>query len=88
MIPDYKDLTNEALSRDKESRKQNAFNLLASRDGIEQTLKPNESRTATIWLQAPLKKGQTNLKLLIYYGMPNEYPKIRCALFTSKRNFE
>lgn len=76
-LADYKDLTNEALSRDKESRKQHSFNLLPSIDGTEQTLRPNESRTATIWLQAPLKKGQTNIKLLIYYGMPNDYPKIK-----------
>lgn len=54
--------------------------MLAANANSDRTLKPNESRTATIWLQAPLKKGQTNIKLLIYYGMPNNYPKIKYRL--------
>lgn len=71
---DYKDLTNEALSRDKEARKQHAFKLFSSSGG---GLQPKESKTSVLWLQAPFKKGQTTLKLLFYYGTPDSYPKIR-----------
>lgn len=71
---DYKDLSNEALSRDKEARKQHSFKLFSSTNGI---LQPKESKTATIWIQAPFTKGQTTLKLLFYYGTPAHYPKIR-----------
>lgn len=64
---DFKDLTNEALSRDREACKQHAFRLFPSAAG---TLQPKENRTAQIWLQAPFKKGHTTLKLLFYYGTP------------------
>lgn len=74
LLLDYKDLTNEALSRDKEARKQHAFKLFSSSGG---GLKPKESKTSILWLQAPFKKGQTTLKLLFYYGTPDSYPKIR-----------
>lgn len=74
LLRDYKDLTNEALSRDKEARKQHAFKLFSSSGG---GLQPKESKTSILWLQAPFKKGQTTLKLLIYYGTPAQYPKIR-----------
>lgn len=73
-IIDFKDLTNEALSRDKEACKQHAFKLFTSSGGI---LQPKEGKAVTIWLQAPFKKGQTMLKLLFYYGTPAHYPKLR-----------
>lgn len=74
VLRDYKDLTNEALSRDKEARKQHVFKLFSANNGI---LNPKETKSAIIWLQAPYKKGQTTLKLLFYYGMPANYPKIK-----------
>lgn len=78
VLRDFKDLTNEALSRDKEARKQHVFALLKPVPGIGSVaLMPNESKVVTIWLQAPYKKGPTDIKLLIYYTMPNNYPKIR-----------
>ncbi|KAJ6641577.1 Trafficking protein particle complex subunit 8 [Pseudolycoriella hygida] len=79
VLRDFTDLTNEALSRDKEFRKQHSFCLLSSvENGI--ALKAQETKTTTIWLQAPMKKGQTDIKLLIYYAMPNDYPKIKYRL--------
>lgn len=75
-ITDFRDLTNEALSRDKEACKQRAFKLFTSSGGI---LQPKEGKTVTIWLQAPFKKAQTTLKLLFYYGTPAHYPKLRLA---------
>lgn len=76
LLRDFTDLTNEALSRDKEFRKQHSFCLLNSFDnGI--ALNPQETKTTTIWLQAPMKKGRTDIKLLIYYAMPNGYPRIK-----------
>lgn len=80
-IIDFKDLTNEALSRDKEACKQHAFKLFSSSGG---TLQPKEGKTVTIWLQAPFKKGQTILKLLFYYGTPAHYPKLRFANFFAR----
>lgn len=74
IVSDFKDLTNEALSRDKEARKQHAFKLFSTTVG---GLQPKESKTSTLWLQAPFKKGQTTLKLLFYYGTPAQYPQIR-----------
>lgn len=71
---DFRDLTNDALSRDREACKQHAFKLFSATGG---TLQPKEGKTVTIWLQAPFKKGQTTLKLLFYYGTPQHYPKLR-----------
>lgn len=72
---DYKDLTNETISRDRELRKQHSNKLF--NDATSPVLKPKEGQLATIWIQAPFKKGQTTLKLLFYYGTPEQYPKIR-----------
>lgn len=77
---DFKDLTNESLSRDREARKQHAFKLLSSNDGADGILHPNESKSTTIWLQAPFNKGQSVIKLLFYYGMQAHYPKIKYRL--------
>lgn len=95
LAPDFKDLTNEALSRDKEARKQHAFCLLKA-PPIHQTsggdtpppaaggvaLRPHETKTVTIYLQAPLQKGQCDLKLLIYYCPTGDIssPKIKYRL--------
>lgn len=73
ILRDFKDLTNEAFSKDKEARKQHVYKLLVG-DSI---LNPKETRMTTIWLQAPYKKGPIDMKVLIYYSMPNGYPKIK-----------
>lgn len=79
LFADFKDLTNEALIRDKEARRQHSFCLLRSHsNGI--TLQPNETRTTTIYIQAHLRKGPSDIKLLIHYAMPDAYPKIRYRL--------
>lgn len=75
---DFRDLTNDALSRDREACKQHAFKLFSASGG---TLQPKEGKNVTIWLQAPFKKGQTTLKLLFYYGTPQHYPKLRYTFF-------
>lgn len=72
---DYKDLTNETISRDRELRKQHTCKLFS-----DTVLKPKESRSTTIWIQAPFNKGQTTLKLLFYYGTPEQYPRIRLGI--------
>lgn len=77
VLRDYKDLTNEALSRDKEARKQHVFKLFSANSDGSGVLNPKESKSAIIWIQAPFRKGQTTLKLLFYYGMPTHYPKIK-----------
>lgn len=81
---DFKDLTNEALSRDKEACKQHAFKLFSTSGS---TLAPKEGKTVRIWLQAPFKKGLTTLKLLFYYGTPAHYPKLRYVLQIEKNKF-
>lgn len=78
---DFKDLTNEALIRDKEARRQHSFCLLraaAQTPGI--ALQPRETRTTTIYIQAPLRKGPSDIKILIHYAMADTYPKIRYRL--------
>lgn len=78
---DFKDLTNEALIRDKEARRQHSFCLLRSTpESKGVALQPSETRTTTIYIQAPLRKGPSDIKLLIHYGMSDAYPKIRYRL--------
>lgn len=79
-LAEYKYIGNESLSRDKEARKQHAFKLVSSSDGTEASLSPKESKTVTVWLQAPYKKGHTTLRLLFYYGLPSKYPKMKYRL--------
>lgn len=74
---EYRDLSGENLSRDKEARKQHAFKLFSAAEG---SLNPKESRTTTIWIQAPYRKGHTTIRLLFYYGLPTHYPKIKYRL--------
>ncbi|XP_055378418.1 trafficking protein particle complex subunit 8 [Condylostylus longicornis] len=77
VLKDYKDLTNEALSKDKEMRKQHVFKIpqIASN-----TLKSEETKTIQMWIQAPYIIGEHKLRLLVYYSMPKDYPKIRYRL--------
>lgn len=79
-ISEFRDLTNESLSRDKEMRKQHAFKLFSTANESETILHPKESKSTTIWLQAPYKKGLSTIKLLFYYGLPSNYPKAKYRL--------
>lgn len=69
---DFKDLTNEALIRDKEARRQHTFCLLRTPPGAAFAIGPHETRTTTIHMQAPLRKGSQDIKLLIHYAIPDE----------------
>jgi len=73
IMRDYKDLTNDTFNREKETRKQHVFKILNANDN----LLPNKTIQKTIWLQSPYKKGITDLKILIYYNMPEDYPKLK-----------
>lgn len=71
---EYIDFTNEALSKDKEARKQHVVTLRKSSDGS--ILSPEESFNVTVWIQAPYEKGNTDLKILLFYKMPKGYPSL------------
>lgn len=68
-------MSNENLSKEKETRKQYVFKLFKQEDNS--AINPNETKTTKIWLQAPFKKGSKDIKILFYYRMPDEYPKLR-----------
>jgi trafficking protein particle complex subunit 8 len=74
-LADIKDFTNEALSKDKESRKQFVFKLFRSAN--DNVIQPKETKTTSIWLQAPYQKGRKEIKMMIYYSMPANYPKLK-----------
>ncbi|XP_055625698.1 trafficking protein particle complex subunit 8 [Toxorhynchites rutilus septentrionalis] len=77
ILRDLRNLSNENLGREKEARKQYVFK--AFKNGID-SINPNETKISTIWLQAPYSKGLKNIKILIYYGMPPEYQKLKYRL--------
>lgn len=78
VLRDYRDLTNETFHRDKEARKQYVFKLFKSNE--PSVINPKETKTSSIWLQAPLKKGRKETRFLIYYAMSSDYPKLRYRL--------
>lgn len=69
---DFRDLTNEKFSKEKETRKQHVFKLFSDNTNLN----PKENKITTIWLQAPNRKGQCEINILIYYSMPQGYPKL------------
>lgn len=71
VLKDYRDLTNTALIRDKEARRQHSFCLLRAPSGSAIAIGPHQTRTTTIHIQAPLRKGPEDVKLLIHYAMPD-----------------
>ncbi|XP_055602225.1 trafficking protein particle complex subunit 8 [Uranotaenia lowii] len=75
---DLKNLVNDNLSKEKEARKQYVFKAFAESEG--DCIEPSETKVSTVWLQAPYLKGQKQLKMLIYYGMPADYPKMKHRL--------
>lgn len=78
VLRNYRNLTNETFSRDKESRKQYCFKLFKPNESS--VVAPKETRTSSIWLQAPYKKGKKDIRFLIYYAMAGDYPKLRYRL--------
>lgn len=82
---DLRNLNNENLGKEKEARKQYVFRAFQESEG--NFLNPKETKISTIWLQAPYNKGQKNVKMLIYYGMPSEYPKLKYRLVRHTWNF-
>lgn len=45
--------------------------MLRAAAGAPYAIGPHETRTATIHIQAPLRKGTDDVKLLIHYAMPD-----------------
>uniref|UniRef100_A0A240PL03 Trafficking protein particle complex subunit 8 n=1 Tax=Anopheles epiroticus TaxID=199890 RepID=A0A240PL03_9DIPT len=82
---DLQNLANENVGRDREARKQYVCRAFREADG--NYIAPNETKTATLWLQAPYSKGQKDIKLMIYYAMPQDYPKLKHRLVRHTWNF-
>jgi hypothetical protein len=78
VLRDLRDLTNENLGRDKEARKQYVFKAFKGTES--NCINPKETKVIKIWLQATYKKGPKNVKLMIYYAMPQDYPKLKHRL--------
>lgn len=74
---DLREVT-ETLNKDKEARRQYVTKILDSRDQKE-TIAPGGTKRLRAFMQAPHKKGRKSLKILIYYNVPENYPKIRCV---------
>uniref|UniRef100_A0A182JH40 Uncharacterized protein n=1 Tax=Anopheles atroparvus TaxID=41427 RepID=A0A182JH40_ANOAO len=75
---DMADLAIESVGRDREARKQYVCRAFREADG--NFIAPNETKTATLWLQAPYVKGHKDVKMMIYYAMPQDYPKLKHRL--------
>lgn len=78
VLRNFRDLTNETFSRDKEARKQYCFKLFKDSESV--IVAPKETKTTSIWLQAPYKKGRKEIRFLIYYAMASDYPKLKYRL--------
>lgn len=71
---DLREVT-ETLNKDKEARKQFVSRIL-SKDQNEK-IAPGCTKKLKAFMQAPHKKGRKSLKILVYYNVPENYPKIR-----------
>uniref|UniRef100_A0A336LLK1 CSON010132 protein n=1 Tax=Culicoides sonorensis TaxID=179676 RepID=A0A336LLK1_CULSO len=78
VLRNFRNLSNETFHRDRESRKQYVFKLFKSNE--PSVINPKETKTSSIWLQAPYKKGKKDICFLIYYAMSSDYPKLRYRL--------
>lgn len=65
----------ETLNKDKEARKQFVTRIL-NKDQNE-TISPGITKKLRAFMQAPHKKGRKSLKILVYYSVPENYPKIK-----------
>jgi hypothetical protein len=75
-IPDFRDISNETFNKDKEARRQFVTKIIDSKDS-EGPLQPGETKRIVAYVQAPFKKGKKSIKIIIYYNVPDNYPKIR-----------
>lgn len=71
---DLREVT-ETLNKDKEARKQYVSKIL-NKDQNE-SIAPGSTKKLKAFMQAPHKKGRKSLKLLVYYNVPENYPKIK-----------
>lgn len=62
----------ETFNKDKEARKQYVTNILGT-----QNFKANETKKLSVFIQAPYRKGRKSIKVLFYYSVPDNYPKIK-----------
>lgn len=67
----------ETFNKDKEARKQYVTKLLDTKDKHHQPILPNETKKISAFIQAPHRKGRKSIKILIYYSVPENYPKIK-----------
>uniref|UniRef100_A0A1B0CIG6 Putative er-golgi trafficking trapp i complex 85 kDa subunit n=1 Tax=Lutzomyia longipalpis TaxID=7200 RepID=A0A1B0CIG6_LUTLO len=65
VLRNYRDLSNENLSRDREARKQHVFRVYGIADDGK-PLQPSETKAATFWIQIPHRKGSANCN--VTYG--------------------
>lgn len=87
ILRDIKDLSNEALGKDKELRSQHVFKILKSNNDESKSLKPQEKRTINMWVQAPYHKGEFKLKVLFYSSLPKDYPFVKHRLVRHEWTF-
>lgn len=78
VLRDFRNLSHETFHRDREARKQYVFKLFKTNE--PSVINPKETKTSSIWLQAPYKKGRKEICFLIYYAMSSDYPKLRYRL--------
>lgn len=74
---DVRDFSMETFSKDREARRQYVTKILDSRDNEVKPILPNETRRIKAFLQAPHNKGPKLVKILIYYSVPESYPKMK-----------
>lgn len=87
ILRDVKDLSNEAIGKDKELRNQHVFKILKVSDGDNTPLRPQEKKTIDMWIQAPYAKGEFNLKLLFYSSLPKDFPFVKHRLVRHEWSF-
>lgn len=75
-FPDLRDISMETFNKDKEARKQYVTKILDSRDGKTRIV-TGETKKMSAFIQAPHRKGRKSIKVLVYYSVPDDYPKIK-----------
>lgn len=74
---DVRNISRETFNKDKEARRQFVTKIIDQRDSNQKPIMPNETRQLKAFIQAPHVKGNKSLKILIYYNVPDNYPKIK-----------
>jgi trafficking protein particle complex subunit 8 len=74
---DVRNFSRETFNKDKEARRQFVTKIIDQRDNNHKSILPNETKQIKAFIQAPHVKGQKTLKILIYYNVPENYPKIK-----------